>query len=205
MVKQKEFINREESWLSFNERVLQEAADTAVPIIERIKFLGIFSNNLDEFFRVRVATLRRLLDYEKGVKKYIGEKPRKTLERIQNIVVGFQKTFDSIYDTIREDLAKENIFIVNEKELTPNQALYVHKLFKEHIASAIAPIMLGGLAQFPELTDKSIYLAVKLTKKLIPGVQEYSLIEIPTSDFQRFIVLPEHDGKQYIILLDDVI
>ncbi|MBN1988143.1 MAG: polyphosphate kinase 1 [Bacteroidales bacterium] len=205
MVKQKELINREESWLSFNERVLQEAADTAVPLIERIKFLGIFSNNLDEFFRVRVATLRRLLDYEKGVKKYIGEKPRKMLERIQSIVIGFQKTFDSTYDTIKEALAKENIFIVNEKELSPNQALYVHRLFKESIASSIAPVMLINLERFPELTDKSIYFAVRLTKKLIPGIQDYALIEIPTSDFSRFIVLPEYDGKKYIILLDDVI
>jgi polyphosphate kinase len=198
-------VNREISWLSFNDRVLQEANDPTVPLVERLKFLGIFSNNLDEFFRVRVATLRRLLEYEKGAKKLIGEKPRKILEKIQRIVIGFQHKFDTIFASIRKELEKENIFIIDESNLCEAHAQFIHTLFKEKIATVLAPIMLSGLEKFPELTDQSIYLAVKLTKKMVPGVKEYALIEIPTNEISRFIQLPDIDGKRYIILLDDVI
>jgi polyphosphate kinase len=205
MAKKRMIVNREISWLSFNDRVLQEANDPTVPLVERLKFLGIFSNNLDEFFRVRVATLRRLLEYEKGAKKLIGEKPRKILEKIQRIVIGFQHKFDTIFASIRKELEKENIFIIDESNLCEAHAQFIHTLFKEKIATVLAPIMLSGLEKFPELTDQSIYLAVKLTKKMVPGVKEYALIEIPTNEISRFIQLPDIDGKRYIILLDDVI
>ena len=168
MSKKKEIINRELSWLSFNDRVLQEAADESVPLVERLKFLGIFSNNLDEFFRVRVATLHRLLDFEKGAKKLIGEKPRKILEKIQQYVICEQKKFDSIYEKILKELAKENINIINEKKLSSSHAEYIRTLFKDEIASLISPIMLNAVSKFPELSDRSIYLAVKLTKKNSP-------------------------------------
>lgn len=205
MAKKRMIVNREISWLSFNDRVLQEANDPTVPLVERLKFLGIFSNNLDEFFRVRVATLRRLLEYEKGAKKLIGEKPRKILEKIQRIVIGFQHKFDAIFADIRKALEMENIYIIDESNLCEAHAQFIHALFKEKIATVLAPIMLSGLDKFPELTDQSIYLAVKLTKKLVPGVKEYALIEIPTHEISRFIQLPDINGKRYIILLDDVI
>lgn len=205
MSKKKEIINRELSWLSFNDRVLQEAADESVPLVERLKFLGIFSNNLDEFFRVRVATLHRLLDFEKGAKKLIGEKPRKILEKIQDFVICEQKRFDNIYEKILKELAKENINIINEKKLSPAHAEYVRALFKDEIASLISPIMLNAVSKFPELSDRSIYLAVKLTKKNSPDKLEYALIEIPTTLFPRFIKLPEIENKKDIILLEDAI
>lgn len=205
MAKNKYLINREISWLSFNHRVLQEAADPTVPLIERLKFLGIFSNNLDEFFRVRVATLKRLQELDMGVKKYIGEKPRKILEKIQKIVIGFQEIFDKTFVRIRKDLEKQNIIIVNEKELCAEHVDFIKSLYKSKIAPALAPIMISNLEKFPELTDRSIYLAVKLSKKFFPGDHEYSLIEIPSSDISRFIILPEIDNKKYIILLDDAI
>jgi len=205
MAKNKYLVNREISWLSFNHRVLQEAGNPNVPLIERLKFLGIFSNNLDEFFRVRVATLKRLLEFNKGAKKIIGEKPKKMLEKIQKIVIGFQEIFDETFAQIRKDLEENNIIIVNEKELSPIHVDFLRNLFEEKILTAIAPIMLTNLEKFPELTDKSIYLAVKLAKKYFPGEHEYSLIEIPSTGLSRFIVLPEIDHKHYIILLDDVI
>ncbi len=205
MAKRKDLINREISWLSFNERVLQEAKSPNVPILERLKFLGIFSNNLDEFFRVRVATLRRLLEIDKGVKPYLTEKPKKTISRIQKMVQGYQTQFDEIFEGIQLELEQKGILIVNEKVLRIEHQHFVRNLFRTKIANAIAPIMLKGLEKFPELTDMSIYLAVKLSKKLIPDAHEYSLIEIPTSDFSRFIQLPSIDEKHYIILLDDVI
>lgn len=206
MAKQKDFVNREVSWLSFNERVLQEAADKSVPLVERLKFLGIFSNNLDEFFRVRVATQRRLMEYDnKGIKEYVTDKPKKVIEKIQRIVQELQVRFDKIFDDIIAELEKKDIFLVNEKNLSPEHQSFVRNLYKNKIAAAVAPIILNKLDKFPELTDRSIYLAVKLSKSIIPDVHEYSLIEIPTSDFPRFIQLPDIDGKKYIILLDDVI
>lgn len=205
MSKKKELVNREISWLSFNDRVLQEAADETVPLVERLKFLGIFSNNMDEFFRIRVATLRRLMDYEKGAKKLIGDKPRKILDKIQQYVLCEQNKFDSIYEKILKKLAKENINIINEKELGSAHSAFIRNLFKEEISTLLSPIMLNSVSKFPELTDRSIYLAVKLTKKNIPGKSEFALIEVPTSQFSRFIVLPEIDSKKNIILLEDAI
>jgi polyphosphate kinase len=205
MSKKKELVNREMSWLSFNDRVLQEAADDSVPLVERLKFLGIFSNNMDEFFRIRVATLRRLMDFEKGAKKLIGEKPRKILEKIQKYVLCEQNKFDVIYEKILKKLAKENINIINEKSLCPAHAAFIRNLYKEEISTLLSPIMLNAVSKFPELTDRSIYLAVKLTKKIVPGKSEYALIEVPTSQFTRFIQLPEIDNKKSIILLEDAI
>jgi polyphosphate kinase len=205
MAKQKDYINREISWLSFNERVLQEAEDENVPLIERLKFLGIFSNNLDEFFRVRVATQLRLMQFDKGIKEYVTDKPKKVVQRIQKIVQGFQTRFDATYAVIVEKLKEQNVFIVNETEICDKHIQYIRTYFKAKIAPAIAPIMISSIDQFPDLTDRSIYLAIKLYKKESPDVQEYSLIEIPTSDINRFILLPEIDEKKYIILLDDVI
>lgn len=205
MSKKKEIVNRELSWLSFNDRVLQEAADDSVPLVERLKFLGIFSNNMDEFFRIRVATLRRLMDFEKGAKKLIGEKPRKILEKIQKFVLCEQNKFDTIYEKILKKLSKENINIINEKELCPIHAEFIRNLFKDEISTLLSPIMLNAVPKFPELTDRSIYLAVKLTNKIIPGKTEYALIEVPTSQFTRFIQLPVVESKKDIILLEDAI
>lgn len=205
MGKQKIIINREISWLSFNERVLQEASDPAVPLMERIKFLGIFSNNLDEFFKVRVATLKRMIDIGKGSKSLIDESPKVVLNKIQNIVIKQQEKFDKIYRFILNQLKKQNIFIINENQIKPEQENYIKEYFEEKVMPVISPIMLSEVSSFPNLRDKSIYLAVKLTKDSAPKKPEYALIEIPTSDLSRFIVLPAVNDKKYIILLDDVI
>ncbi len=205
MAKNIQLVNRELSWLSFNGRVLQEAENPDVPVIERLKFLGIFSNNLDEFFRIRVATQRRLLVVEKGAKKIMGQNPRKILEKIQRIVISYQAKFDLIFADIIKELKKENIYLIDEKCLQPSQTEYLRNYFKKHISTHLAPIMLKGLEHFPELVDQSIYLAVKLSFKKNKDVKEYSLIEIPTRLISRFILLPKKDDKHHIILLDDVI
>jgi len=205
MAKNIQLVNRELSWLSFNGRVLQEAENPETPLIERLKFLGIFSNNLDEFFRIRVATQRRLLVVEKGAKKIMGQNPRKILEKIQRIVISYQSKFDLIFADIIKELKKENIYLIDEKCLQTSQVEYLRNYFKKHISTHLAPIMLKGLERFPELVDQSIYLAVKLSFKKNKDVKEYSLIEIPTRLISRFILLPKKDDKHYIILLDDVI
>jgi len=205
MAKQKKIINREISWLSFNDRVLQEAADPNVPLVERIRFLGIFSNNLDEFFKVRVANLKRMMDFDKGVKKIIGDKPKNVLAKIQQIVITQQNKFYKIYGEILIDLEINNIFIINEKQLNPVQSVFIKQFFDEKLLPVLTPIMLHNIETFPYLKDKSIYLAVKLTSKDPSISKEYALIEIPAGELSRFIVLPPVNNKKYIIILDDVI
>src|ERR1035437_9653765 len=118
-------INRELSWLSFNERVLQEAKDKTVPLVERIKFLGILSSNRDEFFRVRVATLKRIIKYPQKTERYTGENPERLLNKIQKIVIEQQKRFEFIYQKIIKELGKINIYIINEKQITLEQGIFI--------------------------------------------------------------------------------
>lgn len=205
MPKKIPLVNRELSWLAFNGRVLQEAENPSVPLVERIRFLGIFSNNLDEFFRVRVATLRRLLVDVKGAKKFMGDNPRKILEKIQRIVIDYQKKFDSTFQNIIDELKKENIYLINETQLTSDQVEYLGNYFDDYISEFVAPVILKRNNKFPELVDQSIYFAVKLSSSKKPRAKEFALIEIPTKSVNRFIQLPNEDEKSFIILLDDVI
>jgi polyphosphate kinase len=200
-----EFINKEISWLSFNERVLQEATDPTTPLLERIKFLGIFSSNLDEFFRVRVATLRRLANLGKKAKKIIGHDPHKILKRIQKIVLDQQTKFDKIYQQILKELAGQKIFIIDEKQLNEEQGYFVKSYFRGQVRPKLIPIMLDGNGKFPDLRDKSVYLAICLSKKDSSKKNKYALIEIPSKVLPRFVILPGIGEKKHIILLDDVI
>jgi polyphosphate kinase len=203
--KQKKIVNRELSWLSFNERVLQEAQDSTTPLIERLRFLGIFSNNLDEFFKVRVATIKRMIDVQEGSKRVEGEKPKTILNKIQKKVIKLQNKFEYTYQNILRELEHHNIFIINEMELNPEQAIYVKRFFKEKIQPFLTPIMLHNVEEFPDLKDKSIYLATKLTSSKRDIEDEYALIEIPTYEISRFIVLPDESDRKFIILLEDII
>jgi polyphosphate kinase len=205
MAKIEKFINREISWLSFNERVLQEAADPTVPVVERLRFLGIFSNNLDEFFRVRIATLKRLLVLGKRAKETIHYKPKKILEEVQKIVLLQTRQFEAIYQEILQELKRHSIFIIDEKHLTREQGEFVKNYFNEHVRPALVPIMLAQVKSFPYLKDKVIYLAIKLSASRRPGTKQYALVEVPTDVVNRFIILPSHNRKHNIILLEDII
>ncbi len=197
-------INREISWLSFNERVLQEAADNRVPLIERIRFLGIFSNNLDEFFRVRVATWRRLVDMP-DAESSLKESPAKILAHITKTDYTYNQRFLKIYDQLLTELERENIFIINEKQLTDDQGSFVRQYFRDHVRASLFPIMMKKLKRTTSLRDKSIYLAVQLKKKDNSIKENHALIKVPTSVISRFLILPKKEDKNYIILLDDVI
>jgi polyphosphate kinase len=205
MKQKSKVIHREISWLSFNERVLQEAQDIYVPLIERIRFLGIFSNNLDEFFKVRVATIKRMIDFQSGRKKVEGEKPKTVLNMIQKKVMQLQHKFEYTYMQILGELEKRGIHIINELELNPDQARYVRNYFDEHVSPVISPVILSNVADFPYLKDKSIYLAVKMSSADLTMKTDYAVIEIPTNVLPRFIVLPSNNEKRFIILLEDVI
>jgi polyphosphate kinase len=220
MAKKKiELIDRDLSWLSFNARVLQEAEDRTVPLLERFKFLGIFSNNRDEFFRVRVATIRRMALFGKKGKQLLGADPDKLLEKIQRVVIGQQRKFEVIYKELLKELEKEKIFLINETELNKEQGEYVRSYFHESVYPFLVPIMIDTAPKFPYLKDKPIYLAVNIisytaSKAKTPQKNRgnvkgkkstYALIEIPTDVVSRFLVLPPVADKKYIILLDDVI
>ena len=196
-------INRELSWLSFNERVLQEAECKNTPLLERLKFLGIYSNNLDEFFRVRVATIQRMLDFDKKAKQELGFSPAKVLDAIQLKLKILQKRYTVAYENILKDLATENIYILNETQLNKQQGAFVRKYFKENVRLEIFPIMLDKAKEFPSLQDASIYLAIRFSKK--NKDIHYALIEVPTGTLSRFLVLPTISDKQHILFLDDVI
>jgi len=206
-MKSKEFpyINREISWLSFNERVLQEAADKTTPLIERLKFLGIFSNNRDEFYRVRVATVKRLAKLGKKALSVYGEDPKELLTRLQRKVIEQQNNFENIYQEILVELAAKNVFIINEKQLTHTQRIFVSEYFNSELASNLFPVMIDDNKPFPYMKDKASYMYLRLESITQNKKNKYALIEIPSQNVSRFVILPQHGKKHYIMLVDDVI
>jgi polyphosphate kinase len=201
----KKTIARDISWLSFNSRVLQEAADASVPLKERIKFLGIFSNNLDEFFRVRVAALKKMVSLGHKAKMHLEVNPQKILNEIQDKVLQQQKEFDRIWKEIQRELKKEHIHFVTDKKLSASQKEFVLNYFNEEVRSSIVPLMIESLNQFPVLNDKSIYLACKLSKQDGSIPQRFALVSIPVRNISRFLILPSKNQEHYIILLEDII
>jgi polyphosphate kinase len=198
-------IPRDLSWLSFNARVLQEAADPTVPLRERIRFLGIFSNNMDEFFRVRVATLKRMIQYGDKAKMHMEQHPEQILEEIQMTVLNQQSEFNRIWERILEEMKMQKIFLVTEKELNPEQQEFVKTLYEKEVSTYVIPLMIETIPKLPFLRDKSIYLGVVMYKKESALNRAYSIIEVPTRYQNRFVLLPSPDNEHHIILLEDVI
>lgn len=205
MKSSKKTIARDISWLSFNARVLQEAKDPKNYIYDRIRFIGIFSNNLDEFFRVRVATLRRMVRLGKAARVHLEENPQKILDKIQEISIQQQKEFDATFGEVIRELEKKNIYIRTERQLNKDQKEFVTTYFNEKVRTQIIPLMLESIPHMPLLRDKSIYLACVLGDTANPVLQRYALIEIPTKVLPRFITLPSEKGVHDIILLEDII
>ncbi len=201
----KKTIVRDISWLSFNSRVLQEAGDSTVPLKERLKFLGIFSNNLDEFFRVRVAALKKMVSLGHKAKMHLELNPQKILNEIQDKVLLQQKEFERIWKDIIRELKKEHINFVTDKKLSASQKEFVLNYFNEEVRSSIVPLMIESLNQFPVLNDKSIYLACKLSKTDGTIPQRFALVSIPVRNVSRFLILPSKNEEHFIILLEDII
>lgn len=197
-------VNREIGWLSFNERVLQEAADPEVPLIERLKFIGICSANLEEFFRVRVATLQRMVDAGISSHKMVYGEPKKVLQSIHEIVLAQRERFEKVFAEARAALEKEGIFIVDEKHLVAAHRPFVQAYFDDVVRPVLAPVILDSIPEFPYLRNGVIYLAVRLSGKRVPGATRHALVEVP-SELPRFLVLPAIGEKRYVIMLDDVV
>ncbi len=210
MIKTKnQYINREISWLSFNERVLQESADKNVPLIERLRFLGIFSNNLDEFFKVRYATIKRIVDAgKKGKSALGGETAKDLLEEITRIVIIQQAKSLEILTNIKKELESQNIFVIDETQIGGEHEEFIKNYFIQNISPILMTIILNDLAEFPLLKDTAAYLAVRMVliddEDIKKKNKRYALIEIPKG-IDRFVVLPKIGDKNYIIILDDLI
>ena len=196
-----EIINRELSWLSFNDRVLQEALDDQVPVVERMRFLGIYSNNMDEFYRVRVANIRRMIALRKHKVDGFHGSPVELYQEIRDVVIEQQQKFELAYKRILRALVKERIHHTDEKRITLAHKKELSVYFHEQLKHAIFPIILDRKNPFPKLRDYAIYLAVKIVEK--KSKVRYALIQIPT-DFSRFYQLKKGDDIR-IILIDDII
>ncbi|MBD0833705.1 polyphosphate kinase 1 [Aestuariibaculum sediminum] len=198
-----QYINREISWLQFNARVLQEAEDETVPLIERLRFLGIFSNNLDEFFKVRYATVKRIVDAGKAGKNELGGiRAQELLEIITQIVIKQQSDSLEILNIIQNRLKDENIYIIKENQIDDSQTEFIRRYFIRKVSPALVTIILNDLVVLPNLKDSAAYLAVRMV--MADESKQFALIEIPKS-VNRFIELPKQGDKSFIILLDDLL
>jgi len=200
-------VNRDVSWMYFNRRILDEASNQTNPLLERLSFLGIYSNNLDEFFQVRVATLRRMIEIEENI-HHVNTDTKKVLKKVLKLNEDYTKYFETIFLDLDAELKKENIFLVNESQLSVGQEEFVDTFYREELMNSLFPILVSRMSVEPVLNDKSIYLAVKISdsiKQEKKNKKEYALIEIPTEEFTRFFVLPKEGEKNCIMFLEDVI
>ncbi|WP_018675075.1 polyphosphate kinase 1 [Riemerella columbina] len=201
-----QFNPRDITWLAFNERVMQEAMDPSVPLHLRIKFLGIFSNNLDEFFRVRVAGLKRALDFKaKHRANSFFEDPQKILDKINTIVIKQQNQFNIAWENIQKEMGEEQIFIKTAKDLSENQKQFVENYFDEEVEANVIPILLREETSMPYLRDKSLYLGIAMRKKSWEYESKYAIIEVPSRINGRFVILPSEKEETSVMLLEDVI
>ena len=205
MEKYKRYINRELSWLDFNGRVLQEAADSSVPLLERLRFIGIFSNNLDEFFQVRFATVQRISQSEKSGKKIFGGLTASDLlKTITQKVIQQQKDSSQILTSIERELENENIYFIKESHVLKEHEAFLKEYFIQKVSPALMTIIVSKNHQ-QDFSDNLAFLAVKLLFQINKEKKsQFALIELPR-ELDRFIVLPRINKKQYVMFLDDLI
>lgn len=198
------FINRELSWLAFNHRVLQEAASKKVPLIERVRFLGIFSNNLDEFFRVRVANLMRASLIGKKTTTTLGFDVNETLAAVSAKVVELQAEYNRVFAQLERALKREGVHFVHEGQINPQQAEFASDYFASKVRPTLVPVMVGGGTKFPDLKDGTLYLAVGLQGTKGEEGTRYAVIEVP-AHLPRFLVLPSTEEGEHVMFIEDVI
>jgi len=206
IILKKSLINRDISWLSFNGRVLQEAEDEQNHLHDRLRFLGIFSNNLDEFFRVRVATLNRMVKVAPSkAKMHLEQNPDKILSQIMSVVLSQQAQFERIYRELVAEMESKRIYFKTDKQLNKAQKEFVENYFEERLHTRIVPLMIESIPAMPLLRDRSVYLACVLGHSQSAMMHRYALIEIPVGDLPRVVVLPSAKGTQDLILLEDMV
>lgn len=199
------YLERDISWMYFNRRILQEALRPHVPLLERMAFLGIYSNNLDEFFRVRIATQSRIAECTDKSTARESEQAKKLLKHISKINANYVKLYEEAVHNITDELRKENIYLVNDSEVTPDQQMFIQSFYKKELNGSITPIWFSAIKYFDFENDENIYLAVKVGKENTKAAVDYAFLELPINQTGRFIRLPDNDGKSYLMYLDDAI
>lgn len=204
MKKHLKYLHRDVSWMYFNHRILQEALKDNVPLLERLSFLGIYSNNLDEFFRVRVASISRIAECEDKAAHDEQEQAHTLLRKINQLNNRYAKEYGQAVATVTEQLRREHICLVDDTQIDDEQRRFVHDFFRRELAGHLAPIWLENISRFDGEADDCIYLAVKMSRE---GVKRnyHALLALPVSRVGRFVRLPDRDGYSYLMYLDDVV
>lgn len=202
----KTYLPRDISWMYFNHRILQEAQKEQVPLLERLSFLGIYSNNLDEFFRVRVASQNRVAECEDKEAKTDREEAIYILKEINKLNAAYSKEFEKTIKSINQKLREENIYLLQEDELDEEQRAFIKDFYYQKLCGYVLPTWFPATKQLKSSTDESIYLAIKMHRKDLSSKKaEYAFLELPVSISGRFVRLNDKDGKCYLTYLDDVI
>ncbi|WP_277235529.1 RNA degradosome polyphosphate kinase [Phocaeicola salanitronis] len=199
------YLDRDVSWMFFNRRILQEACRPHVPLLERMSFLGIYSNNLDEFFRVRVASQSRIAEYAEKSAAKESEHAKKLIKQISRLNARYVKEYGEAIANITEELRKENIFLLSDTEISPEQKEFIYSFYKSKLSGAVIPIWFSTVKSLDFGNDENIYLAVKVGKGENARVFDYAFLELPVGLCGRFVRLPNQGEKRYLMYLDDVI
>lgn len=202
------YVERDISWMYFNQRILLEAAKKQVPLLERLGFLGIYSNNLDEFFRVRVATLNRIIECEAKEVRKEKATAEAVFKQINKLNTVYTRQFEETFRSVVADLESETIYLLTDDQLTDEQKEYIRGFYKNKLNGSTFPLYFSQMKQVGELADSDIYLAIRLSYKGASGKnrrKEYALLEVPVGRFGRFIRLPDKEGRICLMFLDDVI
>ena len=198
------YVERDLSWMYFNRRILQEARKPQVPLLERLTFLGIYSNNLDEFFRVRMATLSRIAECGEKSLHTESERAKALIKQINKLNNKYAKEYEAAIKDVTAQLRHENIFLLKENELDEEQQQFVRSYYRQKLSGFISPVWLSAVKQLTDETDEDIYLAVKMQPDGKRSFS-YALIELPVANCGRFVRLPDKEGKSYLMYLDDVV
>lgn len=198
------YVARDLSWMYFNRRILQEATKPQVPLLERLSFLGIYSNNLDEFFRVRMATLSRIAECEDKSLRSEREQARQLIKQLNKLNNKYAKEYEHAIHEVTRQLSEENIFLMKEDELDEGQQRFVRQFYRQRLSGFVSPVWLSAVRQLTDETDENIYLAVKMQAEGRKSF-DYALIALPVAECGRFVRLPDKEGRSYLMYLDDVI
>ena len=199
------YLERDISWMYFNERILQEATRPHVPLLERLSFLGIYSNNLDEFFRVRMASQSRIAECGDRAAVRESEHAKKIIKQIGKLNAHYAKAYAQAVEQVTEELKRENICLVDDTEVTPGQLDFIRSYFRERLSGFIVPVWFSAIKWLDYENDENIYLAVKVSRTEPKPVADYAFLEVPVGPCGRFVRLPDHEGRSYLMYLDDVV
>ncbi len=201
-VMKKAYVERDVSWMYFNHRILQEAEKEFVPLLERLSFLGIYSNNLDEFFRVRVASLNRML--ERKLDKDTEQQIKKSLKTINKLNESYSKEYTEAVDRVFEELETHKIRLVTEANLNDEQKDFLSQFFYDKLNGSVNPIWLSEIEDLTVLEDNRIYLIVEKCENK-DNKKKYAIVKVPDRIYGRWVKIPSSDGFDNIMYLDDVI